>query len=299
MRQIEANTITQAVERLCMEANYFLGQDVIDALERSLKGEESPIGQQILRDILENARIGREELSPICQDTGFTIAFVELGQEVEVVQNAECGMRSAELNPAFNIPNSALREAIIKGVAQGYTKGYLRASIVQDPLRRMNTKDNTPPVIHVEVVAGDRLRLTVMCKGSGCENMSRFAMLTPAQGRKGVVNFVVETVLKGGGRPCPPLIVGVGLGGTFDQAAYIAKRSLLRPVGSHHTEAHIKELEEELLEKVNATGVGPQGWGGRTTALAVHVETYPCHIASLPVAVNIECHSHRLKTTIL
>ncbi len=280
MRQIEANTITQAVERLCMEANYFLGQDVIDALERSLKGEESPIGQQILRDILENARIGREELSPICQDTGFTVAFVELGQEVEVV-------------------GDSLDEAITKGVAQGYTKGYLRASIVQDPLRRMNTKDNTPPVIHVEVVPGDRLRLTIMCKGSGCENMSRFAMLTPAQGRKGVVNFVVETVIKGGGRPCPPLIVGVGLGGTFDQAAYIAKRSLLRPVGSHHTEAHIKELEEELLEKVNATGVGPQAWGGRTTALAVHVETYPCHIASLPVAVNIECHSHRLKTTIL
>ena len=280
MRQIEADTITQAVERLCMEANYFLGQDVVDALEQSLKGEESPTGQQILRDILENARIGREELSPICQDTGFTIAFVELGQEVEVV-------------------GDSLDEAITKGVAQGYTKGYLRASIVQDPLRRINTKDNTPPVIHVEVVPGDRLRLTVMCKGSGCENMSRFAMLTPAQGRKGVVNFVVETVLKGGGRPCPPLIVGVGLGGTFDQATYIAKRSLLRPVGSHHTEAHIKELEEELFEKVNATGVGPQAWGGRTTALAVHVETYPCHIASLPVAVNIECHSHRLKTTIL
>lgn len=280
MRQIEADTITQAVERLCMEANYFLGQDVIGALERSLKGEESPTGQQILRDILENARIGREELSPICQDTGFTVAFVELGQEVEVV-------------------GDSLDEAITKGVAQGYTKGYLRASIVQDPLRRMNTKDNTPPVIHVEVVPGDRLRLTIMCKGSGCENMSRFAMLTPAQGRKGVVNFVVETVLKGGGRPCPPLIVGVGLGGTFDQATYIAKRSLLRPVGSHHTEAHIKELEEELLEKVNATGMGPQAWGGRTTALAVHVETYPCHIASLPVAVNIECHSHRLKTTIL
>ncbi|MEK7242525.1 MAG: fumarate hydratase [Planctomycetota bacterium] len=280
MRRIEADTITQAVEKLCMEANYFLGQDVIDALERSLKREESPTGQQILRDILENARIGREELSPICQDTGFTVAFVELGQEVEVV-------------------GDSLDEAITKGVAQGYTKGYLRASIVQDPLRRINTKDNTPPVIHVEVVPGDRLRLTVMCKGSGCENMSRFAMLTPAQGRKGVVNFVVETVLKGGGRPCPPLIVGVGLGGTFDQATYIAKRSLLRPVGSHHAEAHIKELEEELLEKVNATGVGPQGWGGRTTALAVHVETYPCHIASLPVAVNIECHSHRLKTTIL
>jgi len=276
MRRIEADTITQAVERLCMEANYFLGQDVIDALERSLKREESPTGQQILRDILENARIGREELAPICQDTGFTVAFVELGQEVEVV-------------------GDSLDEAITKGVAQGYTKGYLRASIVQDPLRRINTKDNTPPVIHVEVVPGDRLRLTIMCKGSGCENMSRFAMLTPAQGKKGVVNFVVETVLKGGGRPCPPLIVGVGLGGTFDQATYIAKRSLLRPVGSHHTEAHVKELEEELLEKVNAIGVGPQGWGGRTTALAVHVETYPCHIASLPVAVNIECHSHRLK----
>lgn len=280
MRQIEASTITQTVERFCMEANYSLGQDVIDALERSLKTEESPIGQQILRDILENARIGREELSPICQDTGFTLAFVELGQEVEIV-------------------GDSLNEAITKGVTQGYTKGYLRASIVKDPLKRVNTRDNTPPVVHTEVVPGNQLKLTIMCKGSGCENMSRFAMLTPAQGRKGIVDFVVDTVLRGGGRPCPPLIVGVGLGGTFDQSTYIAKKSLLRPVGSHHPEPHIKELEQELFEKVNNTGMGPQAWGGRTTALAVHVETYPCHIASLPVAVNIECHSHRVKTTTL
>ncbi|MFN3467492.1 MAG: fumarate hydratase [Candidatus Brocadiales bacterium] len=280
MRQINANIITQTVEKLCTGANYFLGQDVIDALENSLKREESPTGQQILRDILENARIGREELSPICQDTGFTVVFVELGQKVEIT-------------------GGRLDEAITRGVAQGYTKGLLRASIVQDPFKRINTKDNTPPVIHEEVVPGDQLKLTVMCKGSGCENMSRFAMLTPAQGRKGIVNFVVETVLKGGGRPCPPLIVGVGIGGTFDQATYIAKKSLLRPVGSHHPEAHIRELEEELLEKVNNTGLGPQAWGGRTTALAVHVETYPCHIASLPLAVNIECHSHRLKSMTL
>jgi fumarate hydratase subunit alpha len=280
MRQIEANTITQTVERLCTEANYFLGQDVVDALERSLKTEESTTGRQILRDILENARIGREELAPICQDTGFTVVFVELGQEVEITGDSLYG-------------------AITKGAAQGYTRGYLRASIVKDPLRRTNTRDNTPPVIHIAVVTGDRLKLTVMCKGSGCENMSRFAMLTPAQGRKGIIDFVVETVLRGGGRPCPPLIVGVGLGGTFDQSAYIAKKSLLRPVGSHHPEPHIKELEEELLERVNNTGLGPQAWGGRTTALSVHVETYPCHIASLPVAVNIECHSHRLKSATL
>lgn len=280
MHKIEANTITQTVEKLCMEANYSLGQDVIDALERSLKREESPTGQKILKDIIENARIGREELAPICQDTGFTVAFVELGQEVEIT-------------------GGSLKEAIVKGVAQGYTKGYLRASIVNDPLKRVNTKDNTPPVIHVEVVPGDKLKLTIMCKGSGCENMSRFAMLTPAQGRKGIVDFVVETVVKGGGRPCPPLIVGVGLGGTFDQSTYIAKKGLLRPVGSNHPEPHIKELEEELFEKVNNTGLGPMAWGGRTTALAVHVETYPCHIASLPVAVNIECHSHRVKTALL
>jgi fumarate hydratase subunit alpha len=299
MRRIEANTITQTVEKLCMEANYFLGRDVIEALERALESEESPIGQKILRDILENARIGREELSPICQDTGFTVVFVELGQEVEVVWNAECEMRSAESDSAFNIQNSTLHEAITKGVAQGYTKGFLRASIVQDPLRRVNTRDNTPPVIHVEVVPGDQLRLTLMCKGSGCENMSRFAMLTPAQGRKGIIDFVVDTVLRGGGKPCPPLIVGVGLGGTFDQSTYLAKKSLLRPVGSHHPETHIKELEEELFERVNDTGLGPQAWGGRITALAVHVETYPCHIASLPVAVNIECHSHRIKTLTL
>ncbi len=277
MRRIEANTITQTVEKLCAKGNYSLGQDVIDALEKFLEVEESPTGQQILRDILENARIGREEMAPICQDTGFTVAFVELGQEVEVI-------------------GGTLNEAITRGVSLGYTKGFLRASIVKDPLNRINTRDNTPPVIHVEIVPGDKLKLTIMCKGSGCENMSRFAMLTPAQGRKGIVDFVVDTVLRGGGRPCPPLIVGVGLGGTFDQSTYIAKKSLLRHVGSHHTEGHIKELEEELLERINNTGMGPQAWGGRTTALAVHVETYPCHIASLPVAVNIECHSHRVKT---
>ncbi|HHT9119176.1 MAG TPA: fumarate hydratase [Candidatus Hypogeohydataceae bacterium YC41] len=280
MRQIEASTITQTVEKLCIDANYFLGQDVIDALERSLKTEEFCIGQRIIRDILENARIAREELAPLCQDTGFTVVFVELGQEVEIV-------------------DGNLKEAITKGVSQGYTKGYLRASIVKDPLKRINTKDNTPPFIHIDAIQGKQLKLTIMCKGSGCENMSRHIMLTPAQGRKEIVDFVVETVVRGGGRPCPPLIVGVGLGGTFEYSAYMAKKSLLRPVSSHHPEPHIKELEEELFEKVNNTGLGPQAWGGRATALAVHVETCPTHIASLPVAVNIECHSHRVKTVTL
>ncbi len=280
MRQIEASLITQTVEKLCMEANYFLGQDVIDALEMFLKVEDSPVGQRILKDILENAIIGREELAPICQDTGFTIVFAEIGQDVEIV-------------------GGNLNEAITEGVSHGYTKGYLRASMVGDPLMRINTKDNTPPIIHVEIVHGEQVKLTIMCKGSGCENMSRFAMLTPAQGKKGIMDFVVETVLIGGGRPCPPLLVGVGLGGTFEHSIYLAKKSLLRPVSSHHPEPHIKELEEELLEKINNTGVGPQAWGGRTTAYAVHIETYPCHITSLPVAVNIECHSHRVKTVTL
>jgi fumarate hydratase subunit alpha len=249
MRRVDAGIITQTVEKLCIDANYFLGQDVIDALERSLKTEESPIGQRILRDILENARVAREELMPLCQDTGFTVVFVDLGEEVQVV-------------------GGHLYEAITKGVSQGYTKGYLRASVVGDPLKRVNTKDNTPVFIHVEAVPGDRLKLTIMCKGSGCENMSRFVMLTPAHGKKEIIDFVVETALKGGGRPCPPLLVGVGIGGTFDHAAYYAKRSLLRSVGSHHPEPHIKELEEELFKKINNTGLGPQAWGGRTTAYA-------------------------------
>ncbi len=280
MRQIDSRTVTDTVEKTFMEITHLPGDDLIAALEKAHREEESPIGKDILAQLLENARIGREELSPICQDTGNSVVFVEIGQDVHILGDTPF-------------------EAINKGVSRGYTKGYLRASIVGDPLERKNTRDNTPPFVHTEIVPGDRIKITMMAKGSGCENMSRFKMLTPAQGRQGVVDFVVDTVLMGGGKPCPPLIVGVGIGGTFDQATLIAKKSLFRPVGDHHPEPHIRELEEELLEKINNLGLGPQAWGGRTTALAVHVETYPCHIASLPVAVNIECHSHRVRTVVL
>lgn len=277
MRQIDSQIITETVEKGFMEITHLPGEDLIAALDRACQKEDSPIGNDILTQLLENARLGREEQTPICQDTGNSVVFMEIGQDVHIVGET---------------PSDAVR----RGVGRGYTKGYLRASIVGDPLERKNTRDNTPPFVHTEITSGDGIKITMMAKGSGCENMSRFKMLTPAQGRQGVVDFVVDTVLQGGGKPCPPLIVGVGIGGTFDMATYIAKKSLFRPVGEHHPEPHIRELEEELLEKINNLGLGPQGWGGRTTALAVHVETYPCHIASLPVAVNIECHSHRVKT---
>ncbi|MFQ5956209.1 MAG: fumarate hydratase [Candidatus Brocadiales bacterium] len=280
MRQIDSQTITETVEKTFMEITHLPGDDLIVALEKAYQKEESPIGKDILAQLLENAKIGKKEDAAICQDTGNSIVFAEIGQDVHIVGDTPF-------------------EAINKGVSQGYTKGYLRASIVGDPLDRKNTRDNTPPFVHTEIVPGDGIKITMMAKGSGCENMSRFKMLTPAQGRQGVVDFVVDTVLVGSGKPCPPLVVGVGIGGTFDQATLIAKKSLFRPVGDHHPKPHIRELEEELLEKINNLGLGPQAWGGRTTALAVHVETYPCHIASLPVAVNIECHSHRVKTVVL
>ncbi|MEE9201319.1 MAG: fumarate hydratase [Candidatus Brocadiales bacterium] len=277
MRQIDSQTITETVEKTFMTITHLPGDDLVAALEKARREEESPTGRDVLGQLLENARIGREEQTPICQDTGSSVVFAEIGQDVRILGETPSG-------------------AIEKGVSRGYARGYLRASIVDDPLRRRNTTNNTPPFIHTEIVPGDRIKLTMMAKGSGCENMSRFKMLTPAQGRQGVVDFVINTVLTGGGRPCPPLIVGVGIGGTFDMTTQIAKKSLFRPLGQHHPAPHIKELEEELLGEINDLGLGPQGWGGRTTALAVHVETYPCHIASLPVAVNIECHSHRVKT---
>jgi fumarate hydratase subunit alpha len=277
MRQVDSRTITEAVEKGFMEITHLPGDDVITALEKARQEEESPTGRDILAQILENARIGREEQTPICQDTGNSIVFLEIGQDVHLTGETPL-------------------EAVRNGVRQGYTGGRLRASIVGHPIGRKNTGDNTPPFIHTEIVPGDGVRITMMAKGSGCENMSRFKMLTPAQGRQGVVELVIDTVLSGGGRPCPPLIVGVGIGGTFDLATHIAKKALFRTVGEHHPQPHIRELEEELLEKINRLGLGPQAWGGRATALAVHIETHPCHIASLPVAVNIECHSHRVKT---
>ena len=276
MRELQAKEITSAVKRLCMESNYYLGEDVLNAIKEGLKKEESPLGKDILQQIIENAEIAAKEEVPICQDTGFAVIFVELGQEVRVV------------NGDFN-------EAINEGVRQGYTDGYLRKSIVEDPIRRKNTGDNTPAVIHLEMVPGDKIRIIVAPKGGGSENMSEVRMMKPADGVEGLKRYVLEHVEKSGGNPCPPVIVGVGVGGTFEKCAYLAKKALLREIGSKNADPYYAELEAELLEKVNKTGVGPQGLGGRVTALAVHIEAHPCHIASYPVAVNLNCHAARHK----
>lgn len=281
MREIAADAVTETVARLCMEANYDLGEDVEAALRAALEREESEVGQGILRQILENAAIARREKVPICQDCGLAIVFLELGQEVHIV-------------------GGDLYEAVNEGVRRGYREGYLRMSVVRQPFSaRRNTGDNTPAVIHTRIVPGEHLRITVAPKGGGSENMSRLAMLTPAAGRQGIVNFVLKTVDEAGANPCPPIIVGVGIGGSFERVAYLAKYALLRPLGTSNPDPELAELERELLERVNRLGIGPQGFGGRVTALAVHVEAEPCHIASLPAAVNLQCHAARHKEAVL
>lgn len=279
MREIDSAKITEAVKNLCMEANYYLGDDVLGALKKYQLQEESPLGQEIIGQIIQNAAIAAEKKMPLCQDTGLAVIFAAIGQEVHIRGD-------------FN-------EAVQEGVRQGYRDGYLRKSIVVDPLRRKNTGDNTPAVISTKLVPGDKIELTILPKGGGSENMSRIKMLKPADGEQGVIDFVVETVRIAGGNPCPPLIVGVGIGGSFDHVAHIAKHALLRPVGSRHEDPYYAELEARLLQLVNDTGVGPQGLGGRITAIAVHIEAAPCHIASLPVAVNTQCHSARHKTIVI
>lgn len=281
MREIKTQEITEAVSRLCREAAVFLPGDVKDSLEASLQKEESAAGRETLKLILENMEISRAEGTPLCQDCGFAVLFLELGQDAHVV-------------------GGDLYEAVSAGVRKGYEEGYLRKSIVDDPVfERKNTRDNTPPVIYTDIVAGDRLRIMIAPKGGGSENMSALAMLKPAVGVKGVKDFVRETVLRAGSNPCPPIIVGIGIGGTADRAMVNAKRSLLREIGSHNPHPAYTKLENELLDEVNNLGIGPQGFGGRITALAVHIETYPCHMASMPVAVNIQCHSARHKEVIL
>ncbi len=275
MREIHTSQITAAVRDLAISANTHLGQDVLEAFERAIDHEASPTGKDILEKLIENARIAREEKIPICQDTGFAVVFVELGQEVHLV-------------------GDDLKEAINEGVRQGYQEGYLRKSICH-PFTRKNTGDNTPAIIHVEMVPGDGLRLIVAPKGGGSENMSRVTMLTPAAGIQGVKDFVVQRVKESVANPCPPTIVGVGVGGTFEMAALLAKKALLRPLSSPNPDPELANLEDELLEEINGLGIGPQGLGGRITSLAVHVNIMPCHIASLPVAVNIQCHAARHK----
>ena len=281
MKEITCERIAETVARLCIEANYHLGADVVAALQEARQREISPVGQDVLDQLLENARIAARGELPLCQDCGATVVFLELGQEVHVT-------------------GGALQDAVAEGVRRGYREGYLRKSIVARPFSaRVNTGDNTPPMIHVHTRPGEQLEITVMPKGGGSENMSALAMLRPSDGRQGVVDFVVETVRKAGANPCPPTIVGVGIGGTADKAIVLAKEALLRQVGRPHGAREVADLETEILERVNRLGIGPQGLGGRVTALAVHAEVSPCHIASLPVAVNLQCHSARHRSAVL
>jgi len=276
MRELETSRIAEEVARLCMEANFELEDDVQKALEKAYDTEESPAGKEVLRQIIENSGIARSERIPMCQDTGLAVIFVEIGQDV-------------------HITGGDFEGAINEGVAKGYTEGYLRKSALADPVRGGNTGDNTPAVIHTTIVPGDTLKLGVVPKGGGSENMSRIAMMKPADGVEGIKKFVVENVKAASGNPCPPIIVGVGIGGTFERCAQLAKRALLREIGSTHPDEFYAALEAELLEMVNDTGVGPMGLGGRTTALAVHIEVAPRHIASFPVSMNINCHAARHK----
>ncbi len=280
MREVDLRRVPDVVARLCQEANWHLGDDVRRAIEHAIGQETDDRARGILRALLDNADVASAERLAICQDTGFAAVFVRLGQEAQLV-------------------GGDLYEAINEGVRRGYRDGYLRTSVLNDPLERRNTGDNTPAVIHCELVAGDGLEIIVAPKGGGSENMSTVTMLTPAVGRTGVVDFVVNWVKQAGGKPCPPVIVGVGLGGTFEKAALLAKQGLLREVGQPSPDPDTAALEAELLEKINALDVGPMGMGGRTTALAVHVERYPCHIASLPCAVNIQCHAARHLAAVL
>ncbi len=281
MREIGAQAVTDTVARLFVEANTLLGDDILSTFGSCLKSEASPTGRDVFAQLLENAELARVSGVPLCQDTGLAVVFLEVGQDLHVT-------------------GGDLRRAVHAGVARGCREGFLRASVVSPPLgRRVNTGDNTPAIIHETTVPGDRLRITVAPKGGGSENMSALRMLRPADGREGVKRFVLESVAKAGPNPCPPVIVGIGIGGSFELCALIAKRALLRRLGESHPDPDFALLEGELLEAINRLGIGPAGLGGTVTALAVHVETHPCHIASLPVAVNLNCHSHRHREELL
>ena len=281
MRQVDVSTIRDEVARLSQETNYYLDEEILAAFEEGREEDESPAARAVFEQLLENARIAAEEQVPMCQDTGTAVVFVELGQEVELV-------------------GGYLEDAINEGVSRGYTEGYLRKSIVEGPAdERKNTGDNTPAVIHTRIVPGDQVKITLAPKGGGSENMSRIQMMKPADGLEGIKDFVVETVIEAGPNPCPPVIVGVGIGGNFEKAALLAKEALLEPISDDNKNSEMPELEREILEEINKSGVGPQGFGGRTTALGVNIKTYPCHIASLPVAVNINCHAARHQSVTL
>ena len=274
LRTVKTEQITENIREMCIEANHFLTGDMTEALDRARESEKAPLGKQILQQLQENLQIAGEDMIPICQDTGMAVVFAEVGQDV-------------------HIEGGLLEDAIQEGVRRGYSEGFLRKSVVKDPLIRENTKDNTPAVIHYTITSGDKIRLTLAPKGFGSENMSRIFMLKPADGIEGVKNAILTAVKDAGPNACPPMVVGVGIGGTFEKCALMAKQALTRPVNEHSLIPYVKEMEEELLDKINKTGIGPGGLGGSTTALAVNINTFPTHIAGLPVAVNICCHVNR------
>jgi len=281
VREVNVSQIVSLVRRLCIDANNYLNKDVAEKIEEFARKEDSPIGKEILEQILVNARLAAEEQMPMCQDTGVAVVLVELGQDVHIV-------------------GGDFVEAVNEGVRQGYRDGYLRKSMVYDPVfDRKNTDDNTPAIIHTDIVPGDFVKVTVVPKGAGSENMSEVRMMKPADGIESVKDFVVDRVKRSGGMPCPPIVVGVGIGGNFEQCAYLSKKALLRPLNVKNPNPRWNVVEEELLVRINKLGIGPMGLGGRTTALAVHILTMPCHIASMPVAVNLQCHAQRHKTAII
>lgn len=280
MREVSVEQIVETVKNLSIEANYFLGSDIKEALKKSREEETYELAGQVLDKIILNSEIAKNEQMPMCQDTGMACVFVEIGQDV-------------------HITGGKLEDAINEGVRRGYDEGFLRKSVVGDPIRRVNTNDNTPAIIYYDIVDGDKIKITLAPKGFGSENMSKIGMLKPSDGLEGVKKFIIDTVKAAGPNPCPPMVVGVGIGGTFDKAAYLAKKALIRPVNTSNKDEFYKDLEEELLTKINELGIGPQGFGGKTTALGLNIEVYPTHIAGLPVAVNINCHATRHKEAII
>jgi len=280
MRKINTSIIKEKIKDMFIEMNYALEEDIKKAIQDASVNEESKLGKEVLNTLIENLAIAEEKNIPICQDTGMAVVFVEVGQEVL-------------------LDGEFIEDAINQGVREAYEEGYLRKSVVKDPLRRENTKDNTPAIIHYEIVKGNKVKITAAAKGFGSENMSKVKMLKPSQGRQGVIDFIVETVEEAGPNPCPPTIIGVGVGGTFEKVTYLAKKALMRTVGENNKDEYIKEMEQEVLKRINELGIGPQGFGGSTTSFAVHIDNYPTHIAGLPVAVNINCHVSRHKEAII
>ncbi len=279
MREISVDEITAVVKQLCIDANYNLGEDVLAAFDKAIEEEESPSAREVLKELIENATIARQEKVPICQDCGLTVVFVEIGQDV-------------------HFTGGELKEAINEGVRQGYNDGYLRKSACH-PITRKNTGDNTPAIMHLDIVPGDKVKIIVAPKGGGSENMSRVTMLTPADGMEGVAEFVVNRVRESGSNPCPPTIIGIGVGGTFERSAILSKKALLRSLGQRNTDPELAKIEEDILARIRRLGIGPMGYGGTTTSLEVFLEMEPCHIASLPVAVNIQCHAARHKEAVI